>query len=117
MWGNDFTIVSHTQEIPRILINSSPLNSRSRYYMQRPLLRCYPVPFARRVAALMPHLLADGGPLISCPHDVDGRAIFSNMEFDDDCHDARIVDAIVYVRGSRKLQIPNHWREVLPLTL
>ena len=75
------------------------------------------MPFARRVAALMPHLLADGGPLISCPNDVDGKVIFSNMEFDDDCHDARIVDAIVYVRGSRKLQIPNHWREVLPLTL
>ena len=80
------------------------------------MIRCYPQPFARRVAALVPRLLEDVSQL-PCPGQVDGREIFHSMDWDDMCKDASLLEAIVYVRGSRKLKIPHVWRDVLPTEL
>lgn len=78
--------------------------------------RRYPRPFARRVAALLPRLLEDV-KLPPCPGPVDGREVFESMAFDDMCEDANILEAIVYVRGSTRLRIPDDWRGVLPKAL
>lgn len=47
--------------------------------------------------------------------------LFSKMEWDDQCRswdeEADLRDVIRYARGSRRLQIPLGWKDVLPKTI
>lgn len=65
------------------------------------------------VLELIPRLMEDCRPL-SCPESADAKTIFANMAYHDLCRDANLKSAIVYARGSRSLQIPEGWRELLP---
>ena len=87
--------------------------------LQRPMprldhMRCYPRRFGLKVADLMPHLLEDC-QVPESPPEANGKEIFQSMKYDDLWEDASLSECCVYVRGSKKLQIPPGWRELLPI--
>jgi len=77
-------------------------------------VRCYPLRFGLKVAALMPHLLEDC-QVPECPPEANGKEIFQSMKYQDLWEDASLSECCVYVRGSTKLEIPPGWRELLPI--
>ena len=45
------------------------------------------------------------------------RWMYANLEWGDLWHDAAASEAVRYLRGSRKICIPQEWRAVLPTEL
>lgn len=71
---------------------------------------------------MMPDLLAEGqkrSPLDNVAEETleTSKSIFSSMQFGGDTFESDLIPVIVYLRGSKKLRIPDDWRDLVPLEL
>ncbi len=95
--------------------NKTEQKQSSRKRPKTNLLRSYPVFFARKVARLLPQLL-EGGPAVQPCKNIslnDGKLLFWKMP-DIAAEDCNLWPVIEYLRGSKKLRIPDEWRPFLP---
>lgn len=46
--------------------------------------------------------------------DLDVKAAFENLTYEDRWDDAQLREALIYVRGSKLLSIPQSWRALVP---
>lgn len=80
--------------------------------------RHYPAAFGKKLANIWKELIETkkGMPVLPevTPPGVD---TFNGMTFDDPWQEADVVSVIHWLRGSRDLDIPNEWRQVLPRKL
>ena len=68
---------------------------------------------------MMPDLLAEGqkrSPLDNVAGETP-KSIFASMQFGGDTFESDLIPVIVYLRGSKKLRIPDDWRDLVPLEL
>lgn len=80
-------------------------------------LRCYPVKFGWHIARMLPGLHTEKvGKPQGCPPDVDGRAVFSQLEMTD-WEEARLREVCHYLRGGTQLLCPPAWKAVFPQVL
>lgn len=56
-------------------------------------------------------------PLVKVDYTTDLKTLYASLEWGDGCDDAAMREVIVYLRGSRLLNIPEDWRPLLPTTL
>ena len=84
-------------------------------------LRTYPSQFGWHTVKYMPKFKTRGEGRPAIPEDsvCDGPELFREMswETDLDWGAARLTSAIVYLRGSSALRLPQRWRDVFPTHL
>lgn len=74
--------------------------------------------FARRVLELVPRLRQEEKPVIPVVENQSILELFKSATFDESWDDhADLKDCIVYCRGSKRLQIPDGWRQWLPTSI
>ena len=86
------------------------------------VLRTYPPRFARRVAKYYNRFC--GQRVGHCPGEIEDSTMTTfeilrlvNLDVDDDqWTDAKVVDAFLYLRGSKSLEL-GEWRQVLPISV
>lgn len=80
-----------------------------------PLPRNYPAAFGAKLVQIYAEIIATkrGTPVLP-PNLPSAEQTFAELEFDDVWQDAQVVSMCHYLRGSKKLQIPESFKHLLP---
>ena len=87
--------------------------------MEGPHLRIYPIGFGKEIASLMPKLATrgEGKPLDKeMPTHVPAHIAFAAAPWED-WSEANLKEVMTYLRGNKSLELPQFWRDVLPMRL
>ena len=66
---------------------------------------------------MLPYLMQQGAlyqPLRDLSEPLDARKVFQEVRFLDNLDDFNIVECLQYVRGAKRLQIPQSWVRYIP---
>ena len=88
------------------------------YGVRLPCLRSYPVLFGRKIASILPDLMQAGKVAQVKPHmKAWADAPQCLMEYpweDSDVCELKLDECLAYLRGAKRLRIPQLWRPFLP---
>ena len=79
--------------------------------------RSYPIAFGLRVLRYLQKLCAGSGgwPPVLGDAEPDGLSLFKEMPMNgDNWSEALLLEAVIYMRGSIHLRLPQHWKSAFP---
>lgn len=116
-------LAANTVEVLETAVHKrqTPASARVHARLWHPLFlrpsRCYPALFGRKIARMLPYLMQQGAlyqPLRDLSEPLDARKVFQEVRFLDNLDDFNIVECLQYVRGAKRLQIPQSWVRYIP---